>query len=360
MTQSWQLAQVIGNLPVLTFVVDRAEKLVLLSGGLSQQLGLDPQSVLGQPAFRLSAMPVKKTHFRKALKGESFAITLSIGGSSYETHLNPLRENGEIIGVSGLTVDMTKHLALEQYLDEERHRLMASQRLNSLAGIASGLAHEINNPLAIISGYAEQLFAQAEKGSLTNDRLIFTTRKLIEACERCHRIIEGLKTFARDGSSDPFELCSVNDWVQSTLFLLQERLQAAGIQMIFKPLLQDIQIEGRRLQLTQSLFNLLVNACEAAMQNIAPLVTIEPEDRGGDIKLKIKDNGPGIPESLHVRIFEPFFTTKDQSRSVGMGLSTAKGMIEQHHGSIEFTSQPGTTCFTIVLPKKQSGLRESA
>ena len=360
MTQRWQLEHVIDKMPVLTFVVDRAEKLVLLSGGLCHQLGLDPQKVLGQPAFRLHTLPVKKAHFRKALRGESFAITLSIGGSSYETHLDPIREADEIIGVVGMTVDMTKHLALDQYLDEERHRLMASQRLNSLAGIASGLAHEINNPLAIISGYAEQLFSQAEKGSLTNERLLFTTRKLIEACERCHRIIEGLKTFARDGSMDPFELCSVNDWVQSTLFLLQERLQAAGIQLIFKPLPQDVKIEGRRLQLTQTLFNLLVNACEAAMQNIAPLVTIEPEEQGSEVKLKIKDNGPGIPEAFHVRIFEPFFTTKDQSRSVGMGLSTAKGMIEQHHGSIEFNSHPGSTCFTIILPKSQSGFLDSA
>lgn len=352
----WKIENILAVSPTLSFAVDREGKLVFLGGGLCAQLGLDPSALVKQDAFRIVNLPIKKNHFKKVLGGESIAITISIQSSTYETHLTPYEEGGKIIGVVGLTVDMTKQLLLEQYLDDEKYRLLASQRLNSLAGIASGLAHEINNPLAIISGYSEQLFNQAEKGTLSPERLLFTARKLVETCNRCHRIIESVKTFARDGSRDSFQSCTVNEWVDATFTLCRERFRSVGISLEWKPLDVDIAFDGRLLQLVQALFNLLTNAFEAAVQNPQPRVWLSCEEQGNDVLLHVADNGPGIPESNRISIFEPFFTTKDQSRSVGIGLSTSKGMIEGHHGQLSFVSQPGTTRFTVRVPKKQSSL----
>jgi PAS domain S-box-containing protein len=348
---SWKLEDIISRTPILCFIIDRDEQLVLLNGGLASQLGLKAEDALGKPAFKIAALPIKRSHFRKALSGHSFSITLSVQGSSYETSLKPLEEGGEIQAVIGMTSDMTKHLQMEQFLDDERHRLLASQRLNSLAGLASGLAHEINNPLAIISGYAEQLHIQAQAGQLANERLIFSTSKIVEACKRCHTIIESLKHFARDGSHDPFETCSINDIVAVALQLSEQNFHAMGVKLLWKPLPQDVELKGRRLQLIQALFNVLRNACEASLQVKEPKVSIQVLDHGDTVSIEVMDNGPGIPESLRVKIFEPFFTTKDQMRSVGVGLSTAKGMIEEHEGRISFISSPGATCFSISLPK---------
>lgn len=348
---SWKLEDIIYRAPILCFVIDRDEQLILLNGGLATQLGLKVDELVGKPAFKISALPIKRSHFRKALSGHNFSITLSLQGSSYETSLRPLEANGEIQAVMGMTADMTKHLQMEQFLDDERHRLLATQRLNSLAGIASGLAHEINNPLAIISGYAEQLHTQAQAGQLASDRLIFSTGKIMEACDRCHTIIESLKHFARDGSYDPFETCSVNDIVAVALQLSEQSFHAMGVKLEWQPLIQDVELKGRRLQLIQALFNVLRNACEASLQVKEPKVSIQVLDHGDRASIEVMDNGPGIPESLRVKIFEPFFTTKDQMRSVGVGLSTAKGMIEEHEGRISFISSPGATCFSISLPK---------
>ena len=351
---SWKLEEIIQRAPILCFVIDRDERLVLLNGGLAMQLGLNADATLGTPAFKVAALPIKRSHFRKALGGHSFSITLSVLGSSYETVLKPLEAGGQVQAVLGVTSDMTKHLQMEQFLDDERHRLLATQRLNSLAGIASGLAHEINNPLAIISGYAEQLNGQAQKGQLPFDRLIYSTSKIVEACQRCHTIIESLKHFARDGSHDPFENCSVNDIIAVALQLSEQTFHALGVKLFYQPLQTDVQLKGRRLQLIQALFNILANACEASLQVKEPKVTILALDHGDRASIDVTDNGPGIPESFQVKIFEPFFTTKDQMRSVGVGLSTAKGMIEEHGGRIIFTSKPGATCFSISLPKVQA------
>ena len=356
----WKLENILSVAPILSFAIDRDERLVFITGGLAEQMGLDPAAIAGSPAFRITHLPVKKNHFRKALKGESFASTVNLLGYNYETHLTPYYEKDKIVGVVGLSVDMTKHIQLEQYLDDEKHRLLASQRLNSLAGIASGLAHEINNPLAIISGYAEQLYNQAEKGTLSPERLLFTARKLVDNCNRCHRIIESVKAFARDGSRDSIQSCTVNEWVDATFTLCRERFQSVGVGLDWTPPDEDLVFEGRLLQLVQALFNLLTNAFEAAVQNAKPMVSLSCEEQGDAILLRVKDNGPGIPESYHVSIFEPFFTTKDQSRSVGIGLSTAKGMIEGHQGSITFISKPGSTCFTIKVPKKQKTMESAS
>jgi PAS domain S-box-containing protein len=357
---SWKLENIMSHAPILCFVIDRDEQLVLLSGGLAAQLGLKPDELLGKPAFKASALPIKRSHFRKAMSGHSFSITLSLQGSSFETSLSPLEEAGEIQAVMGMTADMTKHLQMEQFLDDERHRLLATQRLNSLAGIASGLAHEINNPLAIISGYAEQLHTQAQAGQLASERLIFSTGKIVEACDRCHTIIESLKHFARDGSYDPFESCSVNEIIAVALQLSEQSFHAMGVKLDWQPLLPDIELKGRRLQLIQALFNVLRNACEASLQVKEPKVSIQVLDHGDRASIEVMDNGPGIPESLRVKIFEPFFTTKDHMRSVGVGLSTAKGMIEEHEGRISFISSPGTTCFSISLPKVPNRTTRSA
>ncbi|HYX37499.1 MAG TPA: ATP-binding protein [Oligoflexus sp.] len=357
---SWKLEDILLRTPILCFVIDKDERLVLLNGGLGTQLGLKADEVIGTPAFKIAALPIKRSHFRKAFGGHSFSITLSVQGSSYETTLQPMQQNGEIQAVLGMTQDMTKHLQMEQFLDDERHRLLASQRLNSLAGIASGLAHEINNPLAIISGYAEQLHNQAQKGQLSDDRLLFSTSKIVEACRRCHAIIESLKHFARDGSHDAFETCSVNDIVSVALQLSEQTFHAMGVKLYWQPLLNDVNLQGRRLQLIQALFNVLANACEASLQVKEPKVSIQALDHGDRASIEVMDNGPGIPESLRVKIFEPFFTTKDQMRSVGVGLSTAKGMIEEHEGRISFISSPGATCFSISLPKVPTRTERSA
>ncbi len=353
------MEHLLSSVNILAFFLSKEQILVSLYGGLARQLQIIPEESIGLSLARLPQLPIKKNHLRKALAGEAFAITINIQGISYETQLQPWVDEGEVIGVVGLTLDVTKQIAMEQYFDEERHKMLAAQRLNSLAGVTSGLAHEINNPLAIISGYAQQLLQQAQSGQINTDRIIFTTQKLVDTCHRCHRIIEGLKSFSRDASADTMESCSINTLVEDSLLLCQGRFEAMNVKLLWTPLSQDFHIEGRRLQLMQCLFNLLTNACEAAGEQGGGDVKIEVEEQEGKILFHVIDNGPGIPESLWVKDFEPFFTTKSENRAVGIGLSSTKGIVEEHDGKLSFHTKPGHTVFTITLPKQHAALSAS-
>lgn len=346
--QNWDLSSLLDMTPILCFVIDADGKLCVLSGGLASQLQIDRKHALGKSPFTFPQFPIKRHHFRKA-QGSSISVSLGIQGATYETQLSPASQGA----VMGLTLDLTKHMQMEQYLDEERHRLLVSQRMSSLAGIANGLAHEINNPLAIISGYAEVINDFQKAGKLTTEQLLHAMAKITEASQRCHGIIESIKTFARDGSQDPIEIIDIEDLIQSATDLCSQRIAGGGIRLLIGAAPNSLQIEGRRLQILQTLFNLIQNACDAVGDTPNPSIEIRTTDLKTHISLEIIDNGPGIPETIRNRIFEPFFTTKGETRNVGVGLSTAKGVIDEHQGTIDVVSEAGSTCFSLILPKDQ-------
>ena len=140
-------------------MLDEDGTITQLAGALIDQLHIDREAV-GQSAFKVQNFPCRRAQFKRAMKGHSFSINSTMGNHSYETEFSPIfdeKDSNKVVGIMGLTLDVTKSLQVEQFLDEERHKIFASQRLNSLATVTNGIAHEINNPLAIISGYAEQL-----------------------------------------------------------------------------------------------------------------------------------------------------------------------------------------------------------
>ena len=296
---------------------------------------------------------------QKSHEGPFLFHQLNYGQSLYETEFSPIfdeKDSNKVVGIMGLTLDVTKSLQVEQFLDEERHKIFASQRLNSLATVTNGIAHEINNPLAIISGYAEQLkhLFEEDPGQAPPSRVTFVTTKIIEASRRCSRIIDSLKDFSRNGSDDPFEAESVSDLIDETLDLCSQRFKSCGVKLKIGPIEEDLQIQCRRVQIVQVLYNLLNNALDASKSVDMPIVTVEVAELSTKIAISVTDNGPGIAESIKNKIFEPFFTTKEVGSGVGVGLSISKGVVEEHRGTLELSSSTFNTVFTITLPKVQS------
>ncbi len=329
------------------------------AGALSEQLRIN-NNVNGKSAFKVSNFPCRRVHFKRAMKGHSFSINSTLDNHSYETEFSPIYENGEeseVIGVMGMTLDVTKSLQVEQFLDEERHKIFASQRLNSLATVTNGIAHEINNPLAIISGYAEQLHSLFVKNAeqVPLDRVKFVTSKIIAASRRCSRIIDSLKDFSRNGSDDPFEIEQVSTLIDETLDLCAQRFKSCGVKLKVGPIHENLSIQCRRVQIVQVLYALLNNALDASKNEELPLVTVEVAELANKVAISVTDNGPGIADSIKNKIFEPFFTTKEVGSGVGVGLSISKGVVEEHRGTLELSSNAYNTVFTITLPKVQVG-----
>jgi PAS domain S-box-containing protein len=231
---------------------------------------------------------------------------------------------------------------------ENEMRQILNERLAALGQMASGIAHEINTPLATISACTEGLIHRMEKGQL--DAPLFESYlKIIEdEISRCKTITTSMLSFVRKTKSEGKEV-DIHEALDKTLELIgfQRRLNEVEILKNYHG--EIPMIHGNEGELIQVFLSILLNALDA-MGNKGKL-TLETNMDKENILINISDTGPGIPANLINRIFDPFFTTKHEQGGTGLGLSIAKKIVEEKNGKVSVTSQEkkGTT-FTIILP----------
>lgn len=223
--------------------------------------------------------------------------------------------------------------------------LTNSSKLASLGEMAGGMAHEINNPLAVI-----QLQSDILKRSLQGKELE-RINEVSEALQRITKVIANLHHFSRDTSSDPITSASIKEIVEQTLSFCKARFADQGIQIGHESV-PDFQIKCRPGQLAQAMLNLLNNSFEslAKKSDGGKLISIHVEKTPEHALVRVIDNGDGIPLVLKDRIFDPFFTTKEIGEGMGLGLSVSLGMIEAQNGSLELESASNNTSFLIKMP----------
>ncbi len=237
----------------------------------------------------------------------------------------------------------------------ERRRLMSiyHSRLNSLSEMSGGIAHEINNPLTIIQGYASQLSSLVTRQGLTDDKVVHAAQKIIETSERISRIIYKLRSFARDGEGEPFRDHSVAAIIENALDFCRARFRNHNVKISTNEIAPNLVIYCRPVQMVQSLFNLLNNAFDAVQNYPEKWVHIEVKDLGKNIEILVMDSGEGIDSSIANKIFDPFFTTKDVGQASGLGLSISNSLIASHGGKLSLGTKHKNTCFIVSLPKTQ-------
>jgi PAS domain S-box-containing protein len=242
-------------------------------------------------------------------------------------------------------------------LQKQQMQMIASSKLAALGEMAAGLAHEINNPLAIIQGRAEQLKLIVESRIQDPELLRDISLSIQGTTRRISKIIRGLKTFARDAENEPFESVAVGSIVEDTLQLCRERFKNSAVDLRLGPVPKELALLCRPVQVSQVLLNLLNNSNDAIEKLADRWVAIGIEDRGNEISIAVEDSGPGIPEGLRGRIMEPFFTTKDPNRGTGLGLSISIGIAEGHGGRLALDPDAPHTRFVLSLPKAQGSPR---
>jgi nitrogen-specific signal transduction histidine kinase len=223
--------------------------------------------------------------------------------------------------------------------------LTNSSKLASLGEMAGGMAHEINNPLAVIQLQSDLLKRSLEGKDL--DRM----NAISESLSRISKVITNLRHFSRDTSKDPIVPYSVKDVVDQTLSFCRSRFADQGIQIQIEEF-TDFEILCRPIQLSQAILNLLNNSFESLEKSdvLNKLIRIEVEKTATMGKIRVIDNGQGVPSVISDRIFDPFFTTKEIGHGMGLGLSVSLGMIEAQNGTLALDSNQSHTCFTISLP----------
>lgn len=238
-----------------------------------------------------------------------------------------------------------KQAALQEQL---RH----ADRLATIGQLAAGVAHELNEPLAGILGFAQLI----EKTSGIPDQAAADCRRIVAATLHARNVIQKLNLFSRQAqpSTDGTDL---NQIVEDGLFFLESRCAKAGIELvkILAPNVPTIEADSGQLQ--QVLINLVVNAVQATPPG--GRISVRTECGTDCVVLSVEDTGAGMDEETRRRIFDPFFTTKDVNEGTGLGLALVHGIISSHGGAIDVTSAVGQgSRFDVKLPLKSTSSME--
>ncbi|TAK25025.1 MAG: hybrid sensor histidine kinase/response regulator [Chloroflexota bacterium] len=265
-----------------------------------------------------------------------------------------LDDDDQVVAIEGIVRDVTAQYQAERTLREARERMAQSEKLRALGQMASGVAHDFNNQLSLILGYAELLLARPgrrrDDGALVEDLQAIHT-----AAEDAAAVVRRLQMFYRPTESEgPAATCvHLNAIVAQAMSATEPRwrdqARMAGVVIDVLTDLADIPPTiGDAIELREMLTNLIFNAVDA-MQSGGRL-TFSTRADGGHIVLCVTDTGVGMPTRVIERAFEPFFTTKGE-RGTGLGLSMVYGVVERHNGTIAIESAPGQgTTFMIRLP----------
>lgn len=239
-------------------------------------------------------------------------------------------------------------------LEQNRLKLINSARATVLGEMAGGIAHEVNNPLAIIQGLSQQVLFKIRAGQLENEFVTEKIDKILQNTQRIVKIVKGLRAFARDSDHEPLQTYVLKDAVEDTLNLCQERARKRNIDIIIPSNFPEITFECHPTQISQVLFNLISNSYDAVADLPEKWIQIDALKHPNYFEIFVTDSGHGIPEEIRSKILMPFFTTKEVGQGTGLGLSASKGIIDQHNGVLKIDPTCANTRFVILLPYTQS------
>lgn len=238
-------------------------------------------------------------------------------------------------------------------LEEQRKLSIQSAKLTTLGEMASNIAHEINNPLTVISTLA-MISKFPEEQNEREKRVNVNIDKIIQTVDRIAKIIQSLRTFSRDSYDDPILPTSLQSIFNTTFELCLQRLKNNQVEVELVPF-EDKMINCREYQIVQVLMNLLNNSLDALDGQKEKRIIITVKDCGKTMKIIVQDNGPKIPDDTAEKMMNPFYTTKEMGKGTGLGLSISRGIIENHKGEFFFDRTKSLTTFVIELPKAELG-----
>ncbi|MCX5877145.1 MAG: DUF3365 domain-containing protein [Deltaproteobacteria bacterium] len=304
-----------------------------------------PDTVLNHHIEELAAMqPVPFALFShisqvKLLESVSDFSQLP-NGQLFETHFYPaFDDHGELKNIVCYAKDVTQQKQVE-------HRMQQTEKLVALGQLAAGVAHEINNPLGIILCYTDLL--KEDFGSLPDK---VEDLSIIEKhVKNCQRIVHDLLSFARNQETTRAP-GALNAAIEQVVSMVASQLAKQGITVVQRldPNIPLLEMDTEKMK--QVFMNLCINAAQAIGENGEIGIETHYLPNKGQVKIVVRDTGPGIAPEIQDKIFEPFFTTKGPRDGTGLGLSLSYGIIRDHGGEIYVQSKPGKgAVFTIILP----------
>ena len=284
---------------------------------------------------------------------EAMRRALTAGARDFLT--KPFEQFEVLLRIGNLLDTRRLHLALEEQnrsleatVRQRTEQLLQSEKVATMGSLLAGVAHELNNPLAVLSGQAQLLHGQGQ-----DPDVVRRAAKISEAADRCVRIVRNFLALARQRPPERSHT-SLKQVALGALELLAYELRTENIEVVVD-LADDLPVLwADPHQLHQVVVNLVTNAHHAMRrQPGARRVTVRAwlDRERGRVRLEVSDTGPGIPAEIQARIFEAFFTTKPPGEGTGLGLSLCRSIIDEHGGSLTVRSEVGAgTAFFVDLP----------
>lgn len=240
-------------------------------------------------------------------------------------------------------------------LEAQRERTLEGEKMAALGEMAAGMAHEINNPVAVIQLTSEQMQDLLSDETPDIPMLQDMTKNIQMMGGRISKIVRALKSFARNGEQDPMVKTPIAQIVEETIVLCQEKFRNRGVDLRCDTIPAHLTLSCRAVQISQIVLNLLQNGLDAVEELPERWVSISYTEDSHSLKLIITDSGNGIPEHIRDKILQPFFTTKDVGKGTGLGLSISKGIMESHDGELSIDTKCANTRFVLNFKKEFHG-----
>ncbi len=260
-----------------------------------------------------------------------------------------------LVTMNDLTVERTLYHKYRIQLEEIKkthEKILATDKLATLGELSAGISHEINNPLTVAYGYAQNIEWMLEQDEFRPYKeLILSAQRVTSSLEKISSIVNNMKSYVR-ADDDLQEFCDIKDVVTAACELTHTGLTKEKVKLEICSGSEPLLIQANRIELEQVIVNVLKNSFDALLdsQQSSPKVIVTLAKRDHGIVVTVADNGPGVEKDLAKKIFQPFFTTKEIGRGSGLGLAISQRLIEKHRGSLSLKDTTKGACFEIKLP----------
>lgn len=337
---------ILASLPYALIIFDRSLKIEYVNSVYLRDFSLKREMVIGKNLFETLALIAYQTeiiqkdvdNFLSGTPQESRKI--KIDDRMFGYHLFYVLKGASEVQKTGLIMrDITSEIKVQQ-------QLIQSEKLAGIGTMASGIAHEVNNPLFGVMGMAEAILDEEDPHLIKE-----YARDIVNYSKQAAAVVKGLNIYARSTQAGDFKLIDVNENLDEALKIVRHSIELDRID-IAKDYKANEKILINSGELQQVFGNIIRNAAQA--MNGKGRLEISTRNNEDSVLIKISDSGPGIPKAHLGKIFDPFFTTKDPGKGTGLGLNIVHRIVRNYDGMVEVESEEGKgATFTIKFPIKK-------